>query len=374
MKNQYRNLWSLLCCSLAALGLAGCSGSNVEQLASQGPDGPGALEIQLQNCGDRAHGDYWFERIPEIINLPLLCSNGSQGTADHFVEKELTCAQGDILETGDTRASLEFRNASCEPNSAPGACDPGTTRSCSVANGQGQQVCRIDGTGYEACVAQSCNTNFRLIDNSCQQTRFTGTGLFTCNAQNHCLLYCGEPGIGTFVAPGTRGFCSSEVPNTLSGNRVGSQVRSSWISANYNFPSNRISGNFVRANTTNVRAAILCDINWRTNVIFGRHAGCRYEVSGIEDSTPRSHPIWNGTAQQGVIQSGQVLNLDPQRFFPFSSLNKHTALTCFFDEFGNSSLCPTVWWRDGVRTNSSLGDSQVEFRIRANMRWTADYF
>ncbi len=367
MKNQYRNLWSLLCCSLAALGLAGCSGSNVEQLASQGPDGPGALEIQLQNCGDRAHGDYWFERVPEITVESLLCSNGSQGTAEHFVEKELTCEQGNIVETGDTRASLEFRNPSCEPNSMPGACEPGTTRSCSIANGQGQQVCRIDGTGYDSCVAQSCNTNFRLIDNSCQQTTFAGTGRFTCNAPSHCLVYCGGSRTPIRVNRGERGFCSSDIPNTTAGNRAGSRIIDSWISTGYNF----LHGNFIFANTADVRVAILCDINLRTNVIFGRHAGCRYQESGIQDSSTRDYRIWNGTAQQGVTRSGQVLNLDPQRFFPFYDLNKHTALV-WRDEFGTTPYT-TVWWVDGVRTNASRGDSQVEFRIRANMSWTADY-
>ncbi len=106
------------------------------------------------------------------------------------LSKTFTFTAGSTNGTASITGTFEGKSASASMSVSGGAiapaptptpvpapiCTANSTRSCTVANGLGQQTCNTSGSAWSSCLASTCNSGYTLQNGSCVVTQSTSSG------------------------------------------------------------------------------------------------------------------------------------------------------------------------------------------------------
>lgn len=103
---------------------------------------------------------------------------------------------------------FEMKNGCCIPKNCPQCqptCTPGAKFQCQVTNGTGETTCRSDGKGYSECVPKTCNSGYELKNGQCVKKPdpvFQKSWVNANSAETHasaCARVGGTPVTGTGI-------------------------------------------------------------------------------------------------------------------------------------------------------------------------------
>ncbi len=117
-------------------------------------------------------------------NTAVASVPASVTVASGATSKTFSFLAGSTNGTASITGTFEGKSASASMSVSGGAtapaptpiCTANSTRSCTVANGTGQQTCNSSGSAWSSCLASSCNTGYTLQNGSCVASQTSTTG------------------------------------------------------------------------------------------------------------------------------------------------------------------------------------------------------
>ena len=115
-----------------------------------------SVELSAVALGDGLQVTYQWSKnslpINEVVDSKLEIENSQ--IADSGLYNLRIFGDGKLMESLSAQLKVLY-------------CSPGSTQSCSISNGQGQQTCSPDGSEFSQCEVASCNSGFHASDGTC---------------------------------------------------------------------------------------------------------------------------------------------------------------------------------------------------------------
>lgn len=146
-------------------------------------------------CFPFTDGEKWLADLALEVTQPKECPFGptTPGPSITYVNlQEAQCFDGKTIPTGYLQRGAKKRETTCY------ACAPNSKQNCTQANGSGSKMCKADGSGFNSCQVESCNSGFYNKNGVCTPLACTpGTSAsceWSANANARGAKVCNEAG------------------------------------------------------------------------------------------------------------------------------------------------------------------------------------
>jgi hypothetical protein len=150
-------------------------------------------------CAPYLDGEKWLADLGLQVSQPKACPFGPvnpEPVITYINLQEAKCSNGSVVPTGYLQRGDKKSETTCY------SCAPNSKQTCSVANGNGSQVCKADGSGFNSCILETCKPGFYNNNGTCTpqvctpssktncEFNATSTGTKTCNANGSAYGSC----------------------------------------------------------------------------------------------------------------------------------------------------------------------------------------
>lgn len=150
-------------------------------------------------CVPYVDGEKWLADLGLEVNQTKVCPFGPanpEPVITYINLQEAKCSNGQTVPTGYLQRGDKKKETTCY------ACAPNSKQACDIANGNGSQICKADGSGYNSCNLESCKAGYYNNNGVCSPQvcapkssakcdyNSTSAGFKTCNDDGSAYGVC----------------------------------------------------------------------------------------------------------------------------------------------------------------------------------------
>jgi hypothetical protein len=131
-----------------------------------------------KGCAPYLDGERWLADLGLETTSSKTCPFGPTDPAPVFTYanlQEAMCSNGTTGPTGYLQRGEQKSETTCF------TCSPASKQTCSVSNGSGSQVCKTNGSGFDSCQLEICNSGFYNNNGICTPQVCTPNAKATCD-------------------------------------------------------------------------------------------------------------------------------------------------------------------------------------------------
>ncbi|MBY0416260.1 MAG: hypothetical protein K2Q18_18950, partial [Bdellovibrionales bacterium] len=137
-----------------------------------------------KGCSPFLDGEKWLADLGLETVSPKECPYGPTEPAPVFTFVNLQEAK---CENGETKPTGYLQRGDKKSESKCYTCAPNTKQACAIPNGNGYQICKADGSGYNSCLLESCKAGYFNQNGTCVPQVCTPKSKATCEPNSSSL-------------------------------------------------------------------------------------------------------------------------------------------------------------------------------------------